>query len=256
MNPALSMNSQGLGRKSGVKTVEPFTPVQYIIGHTEFCGLDLIVNEDVLIPRPETELLVERVSGLAGERVSGLKILDLCTGSGNIAIALTHSLSLSVNADSGNSLTKAIPDCKIVASDISRSALDIARRNAVHHDVSDRIEFIKSDLFGAIEDRFDIIVSNPPYIARFEFATLQKEVLKEPRLALDGGEDGLDFYRKIIQAAPDHLNPDGHILFEIGFGQLDGVRKIIEANGVFEIIEVKKDWNGIDRIVILKPRSG
>ncbi|MDO8525657.1 MAG: peptide chain release factor N(5)-glutamine methyltransferase [Candidatus Omnitrophota bacterium] len=242
-----------------MKTVKPFTPVQYIIGHSEFCGLDFIVNEDVLIPRPETELLVEEVimlvSRLAGMPVSRLKVLDICTGSGNVAIALAHSLSLSVNADSGNSLTKALPDCKIIASDISVDALDVARLNAGRHGVSDRIEFIRSDLFGAIEDKFDIIVSNPPYIAKSEFETLQKEVLMEPRAALDGGEDGLDFYRRIIEGAPPHLNTGGHILFEIGFGQSGEVRKMIEADGVFKVIEVKKDWNGIDRIVILKPRS-
>ncbi len=217
--------------------MQPYTPIQYIIGRSEFCGLDFIVNEDALIPRPETELLVEMVSGLAGERVSGLKILDLCTGSGCVAIALT----------------KAVSDCKIVASDISAKALALARSNALRHGVSGRIEFIESDLFDSLSDKFDVIVSNPPYIAQFEFDTLQKEVLREPRMALDGGEDGLDFYRKIISRAHFFLKPGGYILFEIGFGQLGEVRNIIEAGGTFKVIGVKKDWNGIDRVVILKP---
>ncbi len=223
-----------------MKTVEQFTPVQYIIGHTEFCGLDLVVNEDVLIPRPETELLVEKAIEVASGKGKGARILDLCTGSGCVAVSIAHAL------------TKDATGCKIVASDISANALDVAKLNAARHGASDRIEFIKSDLFDSIEDRFDIIVSNPPYIARKEFETLQKEVLKEPRVALDGGEDGLDFYRKIIHAAPGHLNPDGHILFEIGFGQADEIRKIIESGGAFKAIEIKKDFNDIERIAIAK----
>jgi release factor glutamine methyltransferase len=222
-----------------MKTIEPFTPIQYIIGHTEFCGFDIAVNKDVLIPRPETELLVQAVLDLSytlQPTSHNLNILDLCTGSGNIAIALT----------------KGISDCRIVASDISQDALEVARSNAGRHGLSYRIEFIQSDLFLNIKDKFDIIVSNPPYIAQFEFETLQKEVLKEPILALDGGEDGLDFYRKIVRSAPDHLRPGGHILFEIGFGQASEIQKIIEAGGHFKIAEIRKDFNDIDRVVITK----
>ena len=226
-----------------MKTIEPFTPIQYIIGHTEFCGLDLTVNEGVLIPRPETELLVQAALDLTHTphpTPHTLNILDLCTGSGCVAISLAHSL------------TKDRFDCKIVASDISQDALEVARSNAGRHGLSYRIEFIQSDLFRNIKDKFDIIVSNPPYIAQFEFETLQKEVLKEPILALDGGEDGLDFYRKIVRSAPDHLRPGGHILFEIGFGQASEIQKIIEAGGHFKIAEVRKDFNDIDRVVIAK----
>jgi release factor glutamine methyltransferase len=219
-----------------MKTIEPFTPVQYIIGKTEFCGLDIIVNENVLIPRPETEVLVEKAVETAKSRGRGVRILDLCTGSGAIAIALT----------------KSIIDCKIVASDISVQALQVARENALRNGAAQNIKFVNSDLFGNIEGKFDIIVSNPPYIARFEFETLQKEVLKEPRIALDGGEDGLDFYRKIVRAAPGFLNPGGYLIFEIGFGQLNEIRKIIGSSGNFKISEVEKDFNAIERVVIAK----
>lgn len=228
-----------------MKTIEPFTPVQYVLGHSEFCGIDMLVDERVLIPRPETELLVEA----AAEMLKGVRpkpgqtelgsdpsLLDLCTGSGAIAIALTKRLF----------------NCKMVASDISADALDVARLNAHRNGLSDNIEFVKSDLFKDIKGRFDLIVSNPPYIAQFEFAGLQKEVLREPRIALDGGPDGLDFYRRIIQDAPGYLKKGGRILFEIGFGQAREVRNIINSAGGFEIIEIKKDFNGIERAITVK----
>lgn len=224
-----------------MKTVEPFTPVQYIIGKTEFCGLEFLVNEDVLIPRPETEMLVESTLGILKEgRRAGdeLSILDLCTGSGNIAIALTKNLH----------------DCKIVASDISKNALLTARRNAAMNGVSEDINFVESDLFRNIEGRFDIIVSNPPYIARHEFPELQQEVLKEPRIALDGGEDGLDFYRRIITDAPGHLKDNGYLIVEIGYGQLRSIENIIRGVTGMKPVEVKKDFNGIDRVVVVKAK--
>ena len=225
-----------------MKTMEPFTPIQYVIGHTEFCGLDFVVNEDVLIPRPETELLVESAVELI-RRAQGTRhkaqVLDLCTGSGCVAVSIAH-------------LTKDAFACKIVASDISGGALETARANARRLGVSDSIDFINSDIFDNVKEKFDIIVSNPPYIARFEFDTLQKEVLKEPRVALDGGEDGLDFYRKIIKEAHKYLNPGAHILFEIGFRQAGRIRKIIEDAGNFKVLEIKKDLNGIDRVLISK----
>jgi len=236
-----------------MRTIEPYTPIQYVIGHTNFCGLDFVVNEDVLIPRPETELLVEtaialirgsqehpthEAAGGAGKSTRA-QILDLCTGSGCIAIALAGAL------------TKDAIDCRIIASDISLKALEAARTNARRLGASGRIDFVDSDLFRNIKGRFDIIVSNPPYIAKFEFDTLQKEVLKEPRMALDGGEDGLDFYRKIIEGAPLHLNPGGHLLLEIGFGQANEVKEMVESGG-FKALAIDKDFNGIDRVVIAK----
>ena len=221
-----------------MKTVEPFTPVQYIMGTTDFCGLEIKVNEDVLIPRPETELLVETVIGLSeviGQKSDVRKILDLCTGSGCIAIALTKNL----------------PDCKIVASDISGKAIALAGENAKTHR-ADRIEFIQSDLFCDLNGLFDIIVSNPPYISGPEFADLQEEVLKEPRIALYGGEDGLDFYRRIFNDAGKFLNDGGYVVVEIGYAQRTAVKDICENTKGFRIIDIKKDLSGIDRVIVAK----
>ncbi len=220
-----------------MKAIEPYTPVQYIIGHTEFCGLDIMVDERVLIPRPETELLVETAVDLVDSRwsmVDRVRILDLCTGSGAIAIALT----------------KRVPDCKIVASDISEEALALAKLNASKLSTGKSIEFVSSDFFNNIKGRFDIIVSNPPYIARFEFEALQKEVTREPRVALDGGEDGLDFYRRIVLEAPQYLKNGGYLIFEIGFSQAREVKEIIEGAGLFKVTDIKKDFNGIDRVIL------
>lgn len=219
-----------------IDPVKPYTPLQYIIGKEKFCGMDFIVNQDVFIPRPETEVLVHTVLDIIeGSRVKGqeLRILDLCTGSGNIAI----------------SLTKSAPFCRIVASDMSEKALEVARENAINNGVARSISFIKSDLFEDIDGKFDIIVSNPPYVAQYEFETLQKEVLKEPRLALDGGHDGLDFYRKIFREAPDYLENGGYCVVEIGFGQRGAIKKIVEDIKGFKIIDVKEDQYLIDRVI-------
>ena len=219
-----------------MKTIEPYTPIQYIMGSVEFCGLEFHVDERVLIPRPETELLVEAAVELAGSssaKTGALDILDLCTGSGNIAIALM--------ARRCAPLTKNLSNCKITASDISPAALEVARRNAVRNGVYYGLKFVCSDLFADIEGRFDIIVSNPPYIARHEFLTLQEEVLREPRAALDGGVDGLDFYRRIAASLPEYLKRGGYIVMEIGYGQRDAVADVICKSGIFKISDVKKD---------------
>jgi len=247
-----------------MKTIEPFTPIQYVMGSTEFCGLPISVDQRVLIPRPETEILAEMAIEHAGlcsailrqqqsrpcdalridaepveaAKVGDVKILDLCTGSGCIAIALAEAL------------TKGPTNCRIIASDISSDALSVARQNAVRNGVDERVVFIKSDLFECIDGEFDIIVSNPPYIARHEFPTLQEEVLREPTIALDGGEDGLEYYRRIIPAMHRHLRRGGCAMFEIGYGQRSAVCEIIEKSGDFKINRVKKDFNGIDRIVV------
>ncbi len=233
MNPV--RNHMKTRVSNGVKIVKPYTPIQYVIGSAEFCGLDITVDESVLIPRPETELLVDTVCRFIGLSVCRLNILDLCTGSGCVAIALTKRLS----------------DCTIVASDISNDAIAVARKNALRHDVADRIKFIKSDLFDSLDDKFDVIVSNPPYIASHEFFELHKEVLREPRMALDGGVDGLGFYRRIFASAGRFFAKDGQIFTEIGFGQKAHILKIIEDSG-FVITEIIKDFNGIDRIIAAK----
>lgn len=228
-----------------MKTVEPYTPIQYIMGSVEFCGLEFHVDDRVLVPRPETELLVEIAVELAGSssaKTGTLDILDLCTGSGNIAIALM--------ARGCASLTKNLSNCRITASDISPAALEVARRNAIRNGVYDGLKFICSDLFTDIKGRFDIIVSNPPYIARHEFLTLQEEVLREPREALDGGADGLDFYRRIVASLPEYLKRGGYIVMEIGYGQRAALTDIIAKSGIFRLSGVKKDFNGIDRVII------
>ena len=218
-----------------IETVKPYTPLQYIIGKEKFFGLDFIVNEHVLIPRPETEVLVQTVIDLISSIPNTqYSILDIGTGSGNIAI----------------SLTKKLPLCKIVASDISADAIETAKENARLNGVFEKIIFTKSDLFCGIKGRFDLIVSNPPYIARYEFETLQKEVLKEPVLALDGGVDGLDFYRRIFNEAPGHLAPGGYCIAEIGFGQLPAVKEIVKNTKEFELVDTRIDQYGIDRVVV------
>lgn len=233
-------------RVSGIKPVAPHTPIQYIIGSTDFCGYQFSVDDRVLIPRPETELVVEKAVDIINSGQSAtrrLRILDLCTGSGNIAISLARKLS--------SGLTKDVTDCTILASDISDGALEVSSVNARSNGLGDRISFVKSDLFKYIGGLFDIIVSNPPYIARDEFATLQEEVLKEPHIALDGGPDGLVFYRKILSALPSHLERQGALVMEIGYGQLRRIRAIVEG-GQFRITEVLKDINGIDRVVVVR----
>jgi len=220
-----------------IKVVEPYTPLQYIMGKEKFFGLDFIVNESVLIPRPETEVLVETALRLLKETRNTnteRRILDLGTGSGNIAISLTKNAS----------------NCRIVASDISADAIEVAKENARLNGVFEKIIFAKSDLFCDIEGRFDIVVSNPPYIARFEFETLQKEVLKEPMLALDGGVDGLDFYRRIFSAAPGHLTHGGYCIVEVGFGQLAAIKEIVERTKEFKFVETVIDQYGIDRVIV------
>ncbi|MBP7056042.1 MAG: peptide chain release factor N(5)-glutamine methyltransferase [Candidatus Omnitrophica bacterium] len=228
-----------------MRTIAPFTPVQYIIGKTEFCGLDFEVDDNVLIPRPETEMLVEIVVEMArGPRsiVHSPRILDLCTGSGCIAISLFVRL------------TRNLTNCIISASDISESALAVAKKNAQRHGISGEISFIQSDLFGNLNGTFDIIVTNPPYIAGYEFEGLPREVLREPHRALYGGDDGLDFYRRISSEGASYISPEGYFVFEIGYGQLEDVGRILAGNG-FLIKDVKKDFNGIDRVVVAKKNA-
>ena len=238
-----------------IDPIKPFTPLQYVIGKEKFLGLEFAVNENVFIPRPETEILahtamdiIREIKGEKGE----VRILDLCTGSGCIAISLAARLLSPASPDKINGLTKNAADCKIIASDISEKALSIAKENAVINGVADKVAFIKSDLFEKIEGGFDVIIANPPYIARHEFETLQKEVLKEPMLALDGGEDGLDFYRKIFAEAPRYLKNGSYCIMEIGFGQRKAVKEIIDRSKNFKLIDVMEDQYSIDRVILTK----
>ena len=207
-------------------------PLQYITNMQEFMGINFYVDENVLIPRPDTEVLVEEVIKLAKEK-ENISILDMCTGSGAIAIALAEYLT----------------NAKITASDKSKKALVVAQKNAKNTKAS--IQFIESDLFGNIKDKFDIIVSNPPYIESDVIKCLDKEVQKEPMMALDGGKDGLDFYRKIAKQARAYLNEDGYLALEIGYNQKEKVKELLKKEGYREIYS-KKDFGDNDRIVIGK----
>lgn len=212
-------------------------PVQYILGSADFMGLKFEVGPGVLIPRQDTETLVEAaliaLQGLAGS--SGPSVLDLCAGSGCI----------------GLSLASLAPHAAVTLADASREALEIARRNA--HALGAKVELRHGDLFAAVgRERFDLIVSNPPYIPRGELAGLQREVQYEPRLALDGGPDGLEFYRRIAQGAGNHLNPGGSIYLEVGMGQAPAVLELTKSNLPCVEAGTIKDLNGIERVVFAK----
>ena len=208
-------------------------PLQYITNNQEFMGLNFYVDENVLIPQPDTEVLVESAIKYITEitvnkkiSINNIKLLDLCTGSGAIAI----------------SLKKYIPQIKVYASDISEKALEISKINANNNNVE--INFIKSDMFKNINEKFDIIVSNPPYIKTSEISKLSKDVQNEPVLALDGGEDGLKFYRLISEQINDYLKSDGILMMEIGFDQANQVKSI------FKNAKIIKENAKNDRVVI------
>ena len=210
-------------------------PIAYIVGNREFMGLDFFVKEGVLIPRPDTEVLVEEVIKLAKKK-DAKNILDIGTGSGAITV----------------SLAKYLENVKVTSVDISDIALEIGKRNAISNEVDDRINFVKSDLFTNIdkETKFDIIVSNPPYIKREVIDTLDKQVKDyEPYNALEGGVDGLDFYRAITKQAKEYLKKDGILAYEVGHDQSEDVSKLMEMDGYTNIYTLK-DLQQIDRVVI------
>ena len=216
-------------------------PLQYITGAQEFYGLDFEVNEDVLIPRPETELLVETALELLKGTDSPL-LCDVGTGSGCIAVALLHTR----------------PDARAFALDVSAAALEVAARNAARWQVADRIDLSVSDCFDAlaseerVETRFDLIASNPPYVAEVDLEGLQREVREhEPRVALTPGGDGLSVIRRLVSESPRHLKPGGHLLMEIGFNQHERVAALIDAR-VWTLLDIHHDLQGIPRTVALK----
>ena len=209
-------------------------PLQHITHSQEFMKMNFYVNENVLIPRPDTEILVEEVINIA-KKINAKKILDLCTGSGAIAI----------------SLAKYIENSQITAVDISEEALRIAKLNAVNNNVEDKITFVKSDLFeNIVKEKYDIIVSNPPYIKKDFMKKLDKEVQQEPYIALDGGYDGLDFYRKIISEGYQYLKFKGYLCMEIGYDQKQEVFDIIKKQEKYSNTYSKIDLGGNDRIVV------
>lgn len=211
-------------------------PIAYIVGNREFMGLDFYVQEGVLIPRPDTEALVEEIIELCKDK-KDLSLLDIGTGSGAITVSLAKYLN---NAD-------------VKSFDISEIALEIGKKNAINNNVEDKIQFIKSDLFSAIKDtdiQFDVIVSNPPYIPKKDIETLHTQVKDyEPYNALEGGEDGLDFYREITKQSSVYLKENGILAYEVGHDQAIDVSSIMEEYG-YSKIYTKKDIQGIDRVVI------
>ncbi len=209
-------------------------PLQYITGVQEFMKINFVVTKDVLIPQPDTEILVEEVIKIANKLDNPL-ILDLCTGSGAIAV----------------SLAKNIPNARIVATDISKKALEIAKQNAKLNGVLNNIDFIESNLFDKIKNvKFDIIVSNPPYIETDEIRKLPKDVRQEPTIALDGGKDGLDFYRKIFNKGNEYLNRQGYLCVEIGYNQKEAVKRIIEKKERYVQTYCIKDLCQNDRVIV------
>ena len=205
-------------------------PVQYLTNEQEFYGNKFYVDDNVLIPQPDTEILVEEAISIIK---NGDKVLDLCTGSGAIGISLKKKFADKIN---------------VIGTDISKEALRVAKMNADANRVS--VEFVESNMFDKIvENDFDLIVSNPPYIETNVIKTLSKEVQNEPHIALDGGSDGLDFYRIIVKEGKDYLKSGGYLIIEIGFNQRDEVINLLKENNYLDIYS-KKDYSGNDRIVV------
>lgn len=209
-------------------------PLQRLTGEQDFMGLTFTVNENVLIPRQDTEILVEEV---LKELHDGMRILDMCTGSGCILLSLLHYSN----------------DCEGLGVDLSAEALEVAGRNVLKVLTPEKAEhahFLQSDLFEKVEGKFEIIVSNPPYIASAEIEKLMPEVRDhEPRMALDGTEDGLHFYRRIIKEAGKHLVNSGMLFFEIGYDQGQAVSELMRTGGYREV-QVVQDYAGLDRVIL------
>ena len=211
-------------------------PLQHITHRQEFMKMTFYVDENVLIPRQDTEVLVEEVIKIA-KKINAKKFLDLCTGSGAIAV----------------SLAKYIEQSEITAVDISGKALNVAKLNAKNNEVDDKITFVESDLFSNLKkEKYDMIVSNPPYIKTDIIKKLDKELQKEPYIALDGGYDGLDFYRKIINEADEYLKFHGYLCLEIGYNQKEEVEELIRKQEKYTDTYCKKDLCDNDRIIIAK----
>lgn len=203
-------------------------PLQYAIGKWNFYGLDLLVDKRALIPRYETEILVDLI---INDNSNNKKILDIGTGSGAISLALSKNLK----------------DSKIIGVDISKNAIDLANENKIKLNINN-VEFKESDIFSNIDEKFDIIVSNPPYINKEDFEKLDNKLYYEPQNALYGGEDGLYFYKKIIKNAKNFLNKNGKIYLEIGYDQKDSISDLLEEYG-YKQIKSYKDFNDFDRII-------
>ena len=210
-------------------------PLAYIVGVREFWGLELEVTRDVLIPRPATELIVEAMQELFPDRSLPLSIADVCTGCGCVAVAIAHER----------------PETRVSGTDISRPALEVARRNAARHGVADRVRFLEGDLLDGLTGPFDAIVANPPYVIDRARPALQPEVRDhEPSVALFGGADGLTLVTRLVAAAPARLRPGGYLIFEFGLGQDVEVEDLIEASPELSMIGLRRDLQGIARTAI------
>jgi release factor glutamine methyltransferase len=220
-----------------VKRAGEHEPVAYLVGRTEFYSIEFEVTPDCLIPRPETELLVQKSIELLRKRTGPQSVCDLCTGCGVIAVAIA-----------GN-----VPDVKVMATDISEPALAVAARNVEKHKLGERIELRHGDLFEPLVpqlDVFDLIVCNPPYVSAAQYETLDRNVKEyEPRLALYAGPEGLDVYRRLVEKVDQFLKPDGVLLLEIGYQQGPAVRELLEQTKSFSQIRINKDLQGHDRVV-------
>lgn len=215
-------------------------PLAYITGTREFWNLRFEVSPAVLIPRPETEGLIEAVNTILPDREASLRVADVCTGSGCVAVAIAVERRAA----------------RVVAADLSAAALEIARRNVTRHGVSDRVECVQGDLLTPLTGRFDLIVANPPYVAAGSRTALQPEVRNfEPETALFGGADGLEIIRRLVSDAPACLNPDGYLMFEFGDGQEADVSELISASSRLRMVDIKCDLQGIERIAITRPKT-
>jgi release factor glutamine methyltransferase len=221
-----------------VKRAGRHEPVAYLVGRTEFYSMEFEVTPDCLIPRPETELLVQRAIEFLRKRTGPHLVCDLCTGCGVIAVAVA----------------KNVPDARLIATDISEPALGVAAKNVEKHKLGERIELRHGDLFEPLVpqlDVFDVIVCNPPYVSAAEYEGLDRNVKEyEPRIALYAGEAGLGVYHRFAEHVDQFLKPDGILLLEIGYQQGPAVRELLEKTGLFAQIRIDKDLQGHDRVVV------
>ena len=228
-----------------VKRAGLYEPVAYLTGKTEFYSLELDITSDCMIPRPETELLVQRAIEFLRTRSGVQYVCDLCTGSGCIAVAIA----------------KNFPDARITATDISAAALEVADRNIEKHRLKEQVRLLCGDLFEPViqqldVSQFDLIVCNPPYVSTSEYENLDKNIKDyEPQSALLAGEDGMDVYQKIVEKVDDFLKPGAALMLEIGYAQGPTVRELLEQTGTFGEIKIEKDFHDNDRIVIAKKVS-
>ena len=220
--------------KNYIKEIVEGKPIQYITNNQEFMKLNFYVDQNVLIPQPDTETLVEEVLNMV-DKNEKIKILDMCTGSGAIGVSLAYYLNKS----------------QITLADISNEAIKVAKVNAKKNKVQERTRFIKTDMFENIKEKFDIIVSNPPYIKTNIIHTLEKQVQNEPHIALDGGEDGLEFYKILIEEAPKYLEKSGKLFLEIGYDQKQEVENLARQNRNYKKIETIKDLSQSESVRIL-----